>query len=162
MTNPYDLGWGDPYVAGWESHNIVSIHAGGVTVRVHRELGRIFTWTLDHFSQHYNLASTKDDSGYNRRPIRGYEDEWKRTHDFDYLSIHSWGGAVDLNALANPMTADPKAHHQFVGTVVHPLIAHFRGRMQWGGDFEHRQDYMHVQWVGSVRDARVITEQMGL
>jgi hypothetical protein len=163
MSNPHDRGWGDPTKSGYAKTNFRKCTAGGITVTVHKLLVPHFTHVLNEMGKHYPLAKKADDYGAVVRPIRGYEDEWERTHDFKYLSIHSWGGAVDLDSTNNPMTTDTKAKHEIVAPVVDPILAPFRGRFLWGGHYKGaRKDYMHIEWVGTVRDAEVLARQMHL
>ena len=164
MTSPLDRGWGDPRTPGYERDHIVTIHAAGISLRVHHELAKIFAYYVEEVGRHYPLDPTADDWGFVAppRPIRGREDEYAQDHDPRWLSLHDWGLAVDLNSQRNPMSTDPHAQHQFQAPILDPILVHFRGRMVWGGHWRTRQDYMHTEWDGTLRDAQVITRQMGL
>lgn len=71
------------------------------------------------------------------RPIRGYEEKYKATQDPKYLSIHSWGIAVDINANWNQLGRTP--------TIDRRIVSAFKIHgFDWGGDF-HRLDSMHFQ-----------------
>lgn len=162
MTTAMDRGWGNPASHSFATH-ITTIHAGGVSVNVNVKVAKLFTLLINELAKHYNIKGYKDDWGYANRPIRGYEKEYERNHDPKYLSNHAWGLAVDIDATVNPMTRDPHAHHEIIAAVVDPILARYRGRMVWGGEYHsERKDYMHFEFVGTPRDADVLTRQMGL
>lgn len=154
MTSTADhRGWGNPSTASFDA-SITKVTAGGVSVHVHRNVAPVFSYLLTELGRHYNLKGYADDWGYCYRPIRGYEDRWKRTHDLKYLSNHSWGLAVDLDSSVNPMTSDLKAQHEFIREVVNPILAPFHGRLVWGGEYATaRKDYMHFEYVGTKAEA---------
>jgi len=84
------------------------------------------------------------DGCWNFRPMRGVEDKYKQAEDKGdflaaarYLSVHSWGCAVDMNASLNPLGAVPKFSPEFVNCFV-------KAGMDWGGYFK-RLDGMHFQ-----------------
>jgi hypothetical protein len=154
LSNASDRGWGNPDYSRYEEKFIVTINVGGVKVRVHKEVAKIFTYLLSELEKTYPLAAYKDDWGYANRDVRGHP---------GVKSNHAWGLAVDLDATKNPMTTNAKAQHEFKAAVVDPILKHFRGRMEWGGKYKGaRKDYMHFEWVGTPQDARIITRQMGL
>jgi hypothetical protein len=81
--------------------------------------------------------------GYLCRAIRGR----------DVPSEHSWGNCVDINAPKNPMGAT--------------LITDMPSWMpdlwnaygfRWGGDYRTRPDAMHYEFMGTVEDAKRMTE----
>lgn len=84
------------------------------------------------------------DGCYNFRPIRGYEAKYTKALadnnlelSVKYLSIHSWGVAVDVNAFENGLKQQPKLTHGFVQC--------FKDAgFDWGGDWK-RLDGMHFQ-----------------
>lgn len=163
MTTADLRGWGRPDQAGFEAHNITRITAGGIAVRCNVGVSKLFTVMLNDLAKHYPLKAQADDWGYCYRPIRGYEDRWKRTHDYRYLSNHSWGLAIDLDAAKNPMTTNTRAAHEIVKSVVDPILAKYRNRIIWGGEYNSaRKDYMHFEFVGTRRDADILSRQLNL
>lgn len=81
------------------------------------------------------------DGLYNNRPIRGYETKYKNaaTNELKakYLSVHSWGCAIDVNAATNGLGKKPTLSKGFVKC--------FKDNgFIWGGDFT-RADGMHFQ-----------------
>lgn len=154
-----DRGFGDPRRADFKKNNIVNIKAGGVSLNVHKELADIFKLFCALCpAKGFPLERIQDDWGYNYRPIRGYEEEWRRTHDLRYLSNHSWGSAIDLNATQNPMTNDGVVH----GNVPKEVIGVAFGLgISWGGFYAHkRKDPMHWEWLGTVAEARQKTKEL--
>jgi len=78
------------------------------------------------------------------RPIRGYEQRVKELlakgeleKAMIYMSIHSWGVAVDLNAAWNGLGKVPQLSHGFVKCWKD-------AGFDWGGDWK-RLDGMHFQ-----------------
>lgn len=56
------------------------------------------------------------------------------------LSYHSWGIAIDFNAKENPLGS--------AGKFSTKLVDCFRSAgFYWGGNFKHRPDPMHFEWV---------------
>lgn len=84
------------------------------------------------------------DGCYNFRPVRGYEQKYAEAMKFGnqalaikYLSIHSWGGAIDVNAFENGLGKEPKLSHAFVKCFTDASF-------EWGGKWK-RKDGMHFQ-----------------
>lgn len=84
------------------------------------------------------------DGCYNLRPIRGYEKHFDALYKvrnlndaMKYLSCHSWGSAIDINAawnqLGKPSTQNPEL-----------VKAGKEAGMIWGGDF-NRKDAQHFE-----------------
>lgn len=163
MSTPDQRGWGRPDSPVFREQNITGITAGGIHVNVNRGVSKLFSLLLNEMAKHYPLKTKADDWGYAYRPIRGYESQWNATHDYRYLSNHSWGLALDLDSENNPMTTNTAAKHEIVKAVVDPILAPYRGRIIWGGEYNSsRKDYMHFEFVGTVRDAEVLSRQMHL
>jgi hypothetical protein len=138
-------GWGNPD-RDVASH-IARIEAGGVAVSVHEGVADIFRYLLTSLARVYDLAGFADDWGYCNRDIRGRP---------GVKSNHSWGLALDLDATVNPMTKDLQAGHEFARPVVDPILAHFGGRLVWGGEYASaRKDYMHFEYVAGPGRARI-------
>lgn len=84
------------------------------------------------------------DGCYNYRPIRGYEGKYKAAMNagnielaMKYLSTHSWGCAVDVNAAWNGLGKEPQLSEDFVWCFE-------RAGFDWGGRWK-RKDGMHFQ-----------------
>lgn len=84
------------------------------------------------------------DGCYNFRPVRGYEDKYRRLmaansvlNAIELLSIHSWGDAFDVNAFENGLGQIPKLSPGFVKCFTD-------AGFDWGGNFK-RKDGMHFQ-----------------
>lgn len=84
------------------------------------------------------------DGCWNLRPIRGYEKKYnalmaagKIEQAIRYLSIHSWAGALDLNASENGLGKKPKLSTGFVKCFTDASL-------EWGGKWA-RPDGMHFQ-----------------
>jgi hypothetical protein len=125
--------WGDPGSERYEQENIVSITAGGVTVRVNRKATARFSGFLNDLSKIYKLDQAHT-CGYVKRPITGGTG-W---------SNHAYGGAIDVNWDRNPYGARSNPH-QFDDAQVR-YLAHKWG-LWWGGDYDGNSgiDYMHFE-----------------
>ena len=84
------------------------------------------------------------DGCWNLRPIRGYEEKYKRlmatgseAEAIKYLSIHSWACAIDVNAAENGLGKKPKLSKGFVKCFTD-------AGFEWGGNWG-RLDGMHFQ-----------------
>jgi len=84
------------------------------------------------------------DGCYNFRPMRGYEAKYKAAMKagdlataIKYLSIHSWAGAIDVNAFENGLGQVPKLSPEFVKCFTD-------AGFDWGGTWK-RKDGMHFQ-----------------
>lgn len=155
MSTAFDRGWGDPTQGNYAGTNAVPCTAAGISIRVHRAVEPVFRLVLTLLGEHYELSKTADDYGGVVRPIRGREKQWAATHDFRYLSNHSWYLAGDLDSGANPMTTDRTAHHEFTASVADPILAIFGGRLVWGGNYVgERLDFMHWEYIGTPEQAK--------
>lgn len=158
MTNSATTrGWGKP-----GTQKIRNATGGGVEVPVAKEVAPIFSDLFEQLnSRGYNLAGYADDWGVCFRPVRGYEDEWRRTKNEKYLSNHSWGLAVDLDATENPMTSSKTARHEFKAQVVDPILERYKGKLIWGGEYGgSRKDYMHFEFIGTPKDAAAVVASL--
>lgn len=140
MATAADRGWGDPTSSDYRKQHIVTIDAGGVRLNVRREAAPLFMgFIVNIVARGYDLSGRADDWGWACRPIRGYEDEWERTHNFKYLSNHSWGLALDLNSQDHPLGRRGTGVPRFVVDEAH------HWGLSWGGDYTNRPDEMHFE-----------------
>jgi hypothetical protein len=84
------------------------------------------------------------DGCFNNRPIRGFEKKFAaavKANNMDlialYLSLHSWGLAIDVNAAWNGLGKEPRLSPAFVKCFTD-------AGFDWGGNFK-RKDGMHMQ-----------------
>lgn len=84
------------------------------------------------------------DGCYNPRPIRGYEKIFTELFNLgkfdkaaDYISMHTWGIAIDINAAWNQLGKQPTMSKELVKCFTDAGFI-------WGGDFE-RKDGMHFE-----------------
>lgn len=84
------------------------------------------------------------DGCYNFRPVRGYEAKYKGAKEkgdtlaeIKYLSVHSWGCAIDVNAATNALGKQPTLSAGFVKCFTD-------AGFDWGGTWK-RLDGMHFQ-----------------
>ena len=123
----------------FEQKNIVSItlpypirYAGKVvkTTRCHRLAADHFMAAFEEINRNGLTQYANDYSGiYNRRPIRG-----RASHP----STHSWGIAVDLEAVDFPLDSKKRLPDGIVA-------AFQKYGFFYGGDFVSRKDPMHFQ-----------------
>ena len=155
-----DLGWGNPDAPDYRTRNIVTVTAGGVRLAVRREVAPLFQgFIADLIRSGYRLDVNADDWGYANRCVRG---TGTGTGKPCVKSNHSWGLAVDLNALANPMTeahpshADQPGHDsRGVHTDMPPETAGLASTwgLRWGANYTGtRKDAMHFEFMGTPAD----------
>lgn len=167
MADASTRGWGDPGVPNtasavlYRKQHIVTIDVGGIRLHVRREVAPLFAGFIHEITNRgYDLTARADDWAYICRPVRGFESEYRATHDPKYLSNHSWGLAVDLNAVTNPMTSDWIVHTDMPDWVID--VAHAWG-LSWGGDYSgRRKDPMHFEYVGTLVEAERLVESLTL
>lgn len=153
MTTAADRGWGDPGPPGstagkqYRLEHIVGIDAGGARLYVRRELAHIFKGFVDEIVEKgYKIDGHADDWGFAHRPIRGYENRYAASKDPRWLSNHSWGLAVDLNATDHPLGKRGTGVPQYV------VEAARRWGLFWGGNYSGRPDEMHFEFLGRPED----------
>lgn len=85
------------------------------------------------------------DGCYNFRPVRGYEAKYAAAMKagnlmlaITYLSLHSWGCALDLNASENKLGTTGKLSPGFVKCFTDAGFF-------WGGNYKGRKDPMHFE-----------------
>lgn len=145
-TNAYNRGWGP----GWpvnRSRDMVTVTGGDIKLSVHRGIARLVQWLLDETVRlGYRLDAVPDDWGYAFRPIRGS----------NVPSNHSWGLAVDLNAVANPMGS------KLITNIPADVVALWKSKgFRWGGEYHSRPDAMHFEFMGTPADAAAYTGNLG-
>lgn len=157
MANASTRGWGDPTAAIYKQR-IAAVEVDGVKWTCHKAVQPIFQdfLTRMHYENDYSYDEVKDDWGYICRPKRGYEREWEQTHDFQYLSNHSWGLALDVNASKNPM--GKKLVTDMPVDWIHQNLAWYK--LAWGGDYWGRKDSMHFEFMGTPKDAAAICDRI--
>lgn len=138
-------GWG----SGWPncpSSKQVTVSGGGIKLRVHRDIADIVKFGLEAtVALGYNLDRDKDDWGFACRAIRGSSSP----------SNHSWGLAIDLNAIYNPMTS------KLVTNMPPEMVQLWKALgFGWGGDYVSRPDAMHFEFLGTPADAKRIRDNL--
>lgn len=140
-------GWGDPSSKTYRTKYIIGVDVGTLPrLYLRHEIAHLFMGFLQEIIvRGYRLNAVRDDWGYAYRAIRGYEQKWADTHDFHYLSNHSWGLALDLDSTDHRLGT----HRDFPRWVVD--VARKWG-LAWGGDYTHRPDPMHFEYLGTPAD----------
>jgi hypothetical protein len=128
---------------GWpncQTGRLVTVSAGGRRWTLRREVAPIFAHFIDEIvGRGYRISAGQlDDWSFACRAIAG-----TRTP-----SNHSWGLAVDINSLTNPMTFDGRLVTDMPRWVVECATAH---GLNWGGNYGGaKKDAMHFEWLGSL------------
>jgi D-alanyl-D-alanine carboxypeptidase len=157
-TNAAVRGWGNPGTPGgdagvrFERAHIVRVSAGGISVRVHRDVAPLFVDLINRLvAMGVDFSAVKDDWGFAHRWIRGRD---------GVLSNHSWGLALDLNSTVNPMGV---AKTTFPVNPVRVLLGgRFAGLIRWGMDYAGRKDAMHFEFIGTRDEALALIKKLGL
>ncbi|ABS03185.1 M15 family metallopeptidase [Kineococcus radiotolerans] len=132
----------------------------GFPIRVHPAVGPLFRGLvadLQVLRARTRRAPLLSAGGYNFRPIRGYEEQWGRTRNPKYLSNHSWGLAVDLNAGANPMGSPVRS--DFPRDETYAIAA--KWSLSWGREWS-RPDPMHFEALLSPEQAHTAVTRLTL
>src|SRR5215203_2752646 len=124
-------GWGPGWPACQQGQMTV-VAAAGIRLSVHRDLAPLVGWLCDETVRRgYQLRSGQC-WGFACRAIRGSSAP----------SNHSWGLAVDLNSLANPMGS------RLVTDMPRWMPELWTGHgFAWGGAYTGRKDAMHYEYV---------------
>ena len=148
MPNAYERGWGDPTAKGYRAAHIVGVQVAGLpTLYLRREVARLFLGFLEEIkARGFKFNARNDDWGFAPRPIRGYEQQWQKTHDFHWLSNHAWGLAADLDASDHPLG------HRNTGIPAWVVECAHKWGLSWGGDYVNRPDEMHFEMLGTPAD----------
>jgi hypothetical protein len=157
-------GWGDPgdpdtaagrkQWAAWSKENIRTIdrYHDDLRVGVHKVVRPIFIAVIDGLVYDKGerwLTQKRDDYGPSNRRIRGSDDGW---------SYHRWAMAVDLNATTNPSVGSGHPHRTDMPKGVSEFCAHFM--CEWGGDWNNPYDPMHIQFVGTRKQAGALVHKI--
>lgn len=165
MQNPWPLEskalefYGDPrgargsYSPAWAAENLAHVaapwqlHMGKIPIphiTIHKKcaesLTRILAVTWDKIGRSQELADklgySQFSGSFNYRCIRGES----------VMSMHSFAAAIDWDAPDNPMSLNHEIAHKL--TDASPLIVAFKDEgWRWGGDYNGRVDFMHVEAV---------------
>lgn len=136
-NNAQQRGWG----TGWpncQRSKMTSIVGGDVTVLVRREIASLVKTLMDITESRYGYEIKIGQTwGYACRPIRGTQTP----------SNHSWGLAVDINSLSNPMQSTFKSD-------IPPAVVRMWEAcgFYWGGRYMNRPDAMHFEYIGRPSD----------
>lgn len=139
-------GWGP----GWPTNNaskMTTVRAGGTALSVRAELAPLVEWLVNETTARGYALRHGQCWGFANRAIRGT----------NRPSNHSWGLAVDLNAPANPMSA------QLVTDMPGWMVELWTSKsFRWGGHYTGRKDAMHYEFMGTPDDARrLVAEATG-
>jgi hypothetical protein len=124
-------GWGP----GWPDAQVdkmVTISAAGVKVSVRREIAALVQTLLQVTEKLGYDVKVGQTWGFANRPIRGSQ----------IPSNHSWGLAVDINSLANPMGFPLQTDLPPKVVQAWELCGFY-----WGGRYTKRPDSMHFEYV---------------
>lgn len=140
-----DRGWGP----GWprcQTDRLVTVRVGAaVRLAVRREIAPVVAHLCaETVRRGYPLRSGQC-WGFACRAIRGSS----------VASNHSWGLAVDLNSLANPMGG--RLVTDMPGWM--PALWREHG-FRWGGTYAGRKDAMHYEYVGTPASAAALAGRL--
>jgi hypothetical protein len=139
-------GWG----SGWphcQTDRLATVVAGGgVRLAVRREIAPLVAW----------LCAQTLDRGYALRKGQCWGFACRAIRGRSVPSNHSWGLAVDLNSLANPMGS------RLVTDMPPwmPVLWRDHG-FRWGGDYSGRKDAMHFEYVKTLSAASEAVGRLG-
>jgi hypothetical protein len=139
-------GWGPGWPAN-RSKDMVRVTAGDVTVIVHKVIAPVIGHLLDKTLEGGYQLKAGECWGYANREIRNSSP--KRP------SNHSWGLAVDLNSLTNPMQSPLRTDMPSWMTNLWKSFG-----FRWGGDYQGRKDAMHFEFMGTPADAARLAAQL--
>jgi hypothetical protein len=136
-NNAEERGWGKGW-PGCQRGSIAAVAKAGVTVHVRKEIATLVATLLEATEARYGYDVKPGQTwGFACRPIRGT----------DVPSNHSWGLAVDINSLANPMATT------FRSDIPPPVVAMWWAcGFFWGGYYQRRPDTMHFEYVHRASD----------
>lgn len=148
MATAQDRGWGNPDESHYRARYITTITVAGVALPVRKEVAHLFAGFIGELVRGgYRLDVNADDWGYANRCVRGTGPGTSRPC---VKSNHSWGLAIDLNAITNPMTSNGQ-----LITDMPPGTAELAARwgLRWGANYTGtRKDSMHFEFLGWPQD----------
>jgi len=136
-STPRSRGWGD----GWpncQTNRLVTITVSPVRLSVRKEIAPLVAWLSQQTIQRGYGFRSGQCWGFACRSIRGSTTP----------SNHSWGLAVDINSLANPMGSSLRTDMPSWM----PKLWTDHG-FRWGGTYSTRKDAMHYEYMGTPADA---------
>lgn len=154
-SDALERGWGP----GWPDCQVGKIKTltrkDGLRIALREELIPLAAHLLDETERRGYDVLPGQTWGFACRPIRGYQ----------VASNHSWGLAIDINAPTNGMaygTPGWAALHKAGRTDMPEWLPSLWGScmFRWGGDYLKRQDPMHLEFMGTTRDAMRITNDV--
>jgi hypothetical protein len=137
-NNAAARGWG----SGWpncDRAKQVKVKKAGVMVVVRREIAELVAVLFEATEKRYSYDIKSGQTwGFACRPIRG---------STTTASNHSWGLAVDINSLANPMGAP------FRSDMPPSMVRMWEAcGFYWGGRYTARPDAMHYEYIFRAAD----------
>jgi hypothetical protein len=139
-NNAQSRGWG----TGWpkcQSSKMVKVTHEDQSVNVRREIAELVA----------TLLMVTDKLGYDVNPAGQVNQTWgfacRAIRGSSTASNHSWGLAVDINSLANPMQSTFRSN-------IPPAVVHAWEvcGFYWGGRYANRPDSMHFEYIGKPSD----------
>lgn len=124
-------GWG----SGWPScqrTKMAAVTKAGVTVYVRREIAALVA----------TLLEATERQGYDVKPGQTWGFACRAIRGTDTPSNHSWGLALDINSLTNPMSTT------FASDIPPAVVAMWwAAGFYWGGWYGSRPDTMHFEYI---------------
>lgn len=149
-TTAAQRGWGP----GWpncQTSKMTTIHPAGRAITCRGEAATVFDYLVRRFDAEVeDINAVPDDGAFSCRPIRGSQPP--------VASNHSWGLALDLNWQQHPLGRTGTFNATQV-LRIHQLCRELRF-VRWGGDYEHRKDEMHFEWLGTPADMVTMTRRV--
>jgi hypothetical protein len=147
---------------GWPQGNpniVTLVRSDGLRIPVHRELAELTLLLMDATEAMGYDIKPGETWGYANRNISGTST----------ASNHSWGTADDINAPSNPYASADWHNRNARGTfpfglrlvtdIPEKVIALWeKYGYRWGGRYSSKPDPMHFEFMGTVADARRLTE----
>lgn len=146
-NNAKERGWGN----GWpncQTAKMVKVTNGDHAVYVRREIAQLVL-TLFKVTAKY---------GYDINPAGQVNQTWgfacRAIRGTNIPSNHSWGLAVDINSLSNPMQSSFKSN-------IPPKVINAWEvcGFYWGGRYLNRPDAMHLEYIGRPQDVALDYQQ---
>lgn len=147
-TTAAQRGWGP----GWphcQAGKTTTIRPCGRSLRVRTEVAPAMDYLVRRFDAEVeDINGVPDDGAFACRAIRGTQT----------ASNHSWGLALDLNWQQHPLGRSGTFEGWQV-LRIHQLLRELRF-FRWGGDYQHRKDEMHFEFMGTPADAAALVKRI--